>query len=59
MNALGWHALEVEHNHTKAKELFEKSMRLGNADAAHNLGHMYMSGRVPGHDIDRVCKLYL
>ena len=48
MNSLGWHALEIEKDDKKAAELFERSYKRGNADAAHNLGHMYMTGRYPG-----------
>ena len=54
MNALGWHALEIEKNITKAADLLERAKRQGNADAAHNLGHMYHSGRYPNKSVDRV-----
>ena len=54
INTLGWHALTMEGNMSKAAGLFEASYRLGNKEAAHSLGHMYMDGRMPGRTPDRV-----
>ncbi|CAD5121683.1 DgyrCDS10169 [Dimorphilus gyrociliatus] len=54
LNALGWHALEVEGDIAKATKLFERAMGRGLADAAHNLGHMYMEGRTINKEIDKV-----
>ena len=55
MNALGWYALEISRNYTEARDLFMKSHHLGNADATHNVGHMFMGGRHPdSQGVDRV-----
>ena len=54
INAVGWHALEIEKDYPKAADLFQQSYKMGNIDAAHNLGQMYISGRYPGHSVDRV-----
>jgi len=54
LNTLGWHALEIEKNHSKAADLFQRSYALGNKDAAFNLAHMYLQGIYPGSGINRV-----
>lgn len=54
LNALGWHALEVEGDMAKATLLFERAMKGGLADAAHNLGHMFMEGRNVKRQVDKV-----
>ena len=59
MNALGWFALERERNSTKALALFNESYRLGNADAAFNIGHMMFYGRMPGMKTDKVNTIQL
>lgn len=54
LNTVGWHALEVEKNFSKAVHYFERSYDLGNKDAAYNLAHMYLRGLYPNSGIDRV-----
>ncbi len=54
IDALGWYALEVEKNATKAVEFFETSFQKGSGDAAHNLGYIYYTGLYPGKEIDKV-----
>ena len=55
INALGWYALEIKDNRTHARDLFMKGRKLGNADAIHNIGHMYIGARYPGTPyVDRV-----
>ena len=49
LGALGWHALEVEHNNSKAAYYLEKAHALGNPDASHNVGSMIMMGRHPNY----------
>lgn len=55
LNTVGWHALEIERNFSKAAQFFERSYDLGNKDAAYNLAHMYLRGLYPNTGIDRVC----
>ena len=54
MNTLGWHAMNNERNYTKAMTYFLQADARNNADAAHNLGHMYLYGYVPGVGSDKV-----
>lgn len=54
LNTLGWHALEIEKNFTKAADYFQKAYSRGNKDAAYNLAHMYLQGHYPGSGVNRV-----
>ena len=54
LNTVGWYALEMEKNSTKAAHYFHRSHKLGNKDASYNLGHMFLKGRYPNSSIDRV-----
>lgn len=47
MNTLGWYAMDIERNMTKAALYFEKAYKFGDPDAAHNLGHMYINAMHP------------
>ncbi|KAJ8316168.1 hypothetical protein KUTeg_006182 [Tegillarca granosa] len=60
LNALGWYALNYDHNVTQAKEYFEQAYRYGNADAAYNLGWMHQMGKYPDKpvDVDLALKYY-
>ncbi|XP_064651624.1 protein sel-1 homolog 3-like [Lineus longissimus] len=53
INTLGWHAQTRENDLTKAVDYWERAYKMGNIDAAHNLGHMYFSGQYPGKQVDR------
>jgi len=52
MNTLGWYAMDVEHNMTKAAMYFDKAYKYGDPDAAHNLGHMHLNGFHPNSKND-------
>ena len=54
LNALGWYALNYEHNVTEAVKLFEEAYRLGCPDAAFNLGILHLTGGFPNKVIDAV-----
>lgn len=54
LNTVGWYALEIEKNYTKAARYFERSSSLGNKDAAFNLAHMFLNGHYPNAGVDRV-----
>lgn len=54
LTAIGWHALEMEGNASKAVYYFEKAYKRGSPEAAHNLGHIYYNGLYPGKPADRV-----
>lgn len=54
LNTIGWYALEIEKNYTKAAHYFHRSYGLGNKDAAYNLAHMYLRGYYPNSGTDRV-----
>jgi TPR repeat protein len=57
LNALGWYALEREKDPEKAEQLFLQADKLGNADASHNLGHMYWKGRTANQEKELVSQL--
>lgn len=54
LNSLGWYALEIEKNYTKAAEYFHQSHDLGNKDASYNLAHMFLRGKYPNSTVDKV-----
>ena len=54
MNTLGWYAMDVEKNMTRAASYFEVAVQYKDPDAAHNLGHMHLSGIYPGQNASRV-----
>ena len=54
MNTLGWYAMDVEKNMTKAASYFEVACKFNDPDAAHNLGHMYLSGIYPDQKASKV-----
>ena len=59
LNALGWYALEKDHDPVKALKMFKAADKLGNPDAAFNLGHMYLHGRTPDRKINRVSHVFV
>ena len=46
--------MDIIRNYTKAAAYFEKAYKFGDPDAAHNIGHMYISGFYPGWKEDKV-----
>ncbi|XP_070534886.1 protein sel-1 homolog 3-like isoform X2 [Ptychodera flava] len=52
LSALGWHASKFEDDQVKAVEYWEEADRLGNKDAAFNLGHLHNIGAYPGEQAD-------
>ncbi|XP_012944869.1 protein sel-1 homolog 3 [Aplysia californica] len=61
MTALGWMALEIDHNMTQALNMFRKAKFMGHMDSGYYLGHMYHYGMVPQHpvDLDKALEEYL
>ncbi|XP_076002630.1 protein sel-1 homolog 3 [Genypterus blacodes] len=54
INALGWYYEQYERNYVRAVEFWEQADRLGNADAALNLGVLHSQGLYPGRAADEV-----
>ena len=54
VNALGYYYMEIALDLKAAAEKFHQSHDAGNGDASHNLGHMFLAGKYPGHRQDRV-----
>lgn len=47
MNGLGWYYHALKKNYTKAVKYWTKADKMGNVDAAYNLGVMYLDGIHP------------
>ena len=52
--ALGWVAMEIEKNYSRAARLFQQSYSLDFPDSGYYLGHMYQHGLYPNHSRDEV-----
>ncbi|XP_022108629.1 protein sel-1 homolog 3-like [Acanthaster planci] len=50
--ALGWYAINFQHDMKAAAKYFDIAARMGHRDAMHNLGYMYKAGQYPGKPVD-------